>query len=230
MFNQMITQMRNLAIMSTSRFPGDEVEEKILQKAMHIFSKKGFSATKTRDIATAAGVNIASIHYYFRSKEKLFQIVVKRKLKEYTELMERVLGAREPLHQKIRDFVPLYIDFFLANPYLPRFIFLETSYKDVRLESHFSALHFTATLEEQLEKLEKEKRIRPTSVESLLSTLIGLTVFPFISQKIMRAHTGQSETEYQAMLEQKKIEIPQMIIHQIFLRPDELVFLDHSNS
>ena len=55
-------------------------EEKILEAASEVFTEKGFSGTRTRDIAEKAGINLALLNYYFRSKEKLFEQVMKAKI------------------------------------------------------------------------------------------------------------------------------------------------------
>ena len=55
-------------------------EEKILETASKVFTEKGFSGTRTRDIAEHAGINLALLNYYFRSKEKLFEQVMKAKI------------------------------------------------------------------------------------------------------------------------------------------------------
>ena len=54
-------------------------EEKILEAASKVFTEKGFAGTRTRDIAEHAGINLALLNYYFRSKEKLFEQVMKAK-------------------------------------------------------------------------------------------------------------------------------------------------------
>ena len=51
-------------------------EDKILQSSCKIFVLYGYHATTLQQIATSAGVNKSSIHYYFRSKEKLYRVVV----------------------------------------------------------------------------------------------------------------------------------------------------------
>ena len=45
-------------------------EDKIKQAALKLFTKKGYAATRTRDISEAAGINLALLNYYFRSKER----------------------------------------------------------------------------------------------------------------------------------------------------------------
>src|SRR5436190_10821825 len=55
-------------------------KEKILDTAESLFMEHGFEATGLRQITTAAGVNLAAVHYHFGSKEELFQAVLTRRL------------------------------------------------------------------------------------------------------------------------------------------------------
>ncbi len=63
--------------------PDRPTEEKIKEAARTVFTRKGFAATRTRDIAEEAGLNLALLNYYFRSKEKLFEIVMLEKMQVF---------------------------------------------------------------------------------------------------------------------------------------------------
>lgn len=54
-----------------------ETRERILKIACEVFAKQGFRDTTVRDICEQAGVNVAAVNYYFRSKEKLYEEVCK---------------------------------------------------------------------------------------------------------------------------------------------------------
>ncbi|MEM7514906.1 MAG: helix-turn-helix domain-containing protein, partial [Bacteroidota bacterium] len=85
MFTSMKADPKQLSELST--------EERILAVAAKVFTEKGYEATKTRDIAEAAGINIASLHYYFRSKEKLFDIVIGKTMVKFSKLMGEVMNT-----------------------------------------------------------------------------------------------------------------------------------------
>ena len=69
-------------------------EEKFKEAARVVFTRKGYAATKTRDIAEEAGLNLALLNYYFRSKEKLFEIIM---LEKITQLFVLAEGDAKPL-------------------------------------------------------------------------------------------------------------------------------------
>src|ERR1700733_4171728 len=92
-------------------------EEKIKDAARKIFTKKGFLATTIRDIATEADINIASINYYFRSKEKLFEFIMDETIGRLFNKIEPVLNNENmTIDEKIEICVGYYIDNILENP------------------------------------------------------------------------------------------------------------------
>jgi AcrR family transcriptional regulator len=70
-------------------------EEKIKQAAKKVFMQKGYAASRTRDIAEAAGINLALLNYYFRSKEKLFDIIMLENLQQFIEGIKEILINKE---------------------------------------------------------------------------------------------------------------------------------------
>src|SRR3990170_6648264 len=104
-------------------------EEKIKEAARVIFTQKGYAATRTRDIAEAAGINLALLNYYYRSKEKLFELIMFEKLGKFFGSIIPILNdVNASLEQKIVTFANSYIEFLAANPDLPLFILSEIRY------------------------------------------------------------------------------------------------------
>lgn len=65
-------------------------EAKILEAANSIFLQFGYHGTTVQQIATKAGVNTAAIHYYFRSKENIYSIVLLNNLSLLLEALNRI--------------------------------------------------------------------------------------------------------------------------------------------
>jgi len=97
-------------------------EEKIKAAARKVFLRKGFSATRTRDIAEEAGINLALLNYYYRSKEKLFDIVMMDNFRQFIRgISINLTDGSTPLPEKVRTIATAYIDFLIGNPDLPLF-------------------------------------------------------------------------------------------------------------
>lgn len=194
-------------------------EERIRLAAIKVFTEKGFEATKTRDIAAEAAINIASLHYYYRSKEKLFEWVIGETMGRFSGLLDKVLNGPSPLHEKIRAFAPAYIDFLKENPFLPLFILSESQRNLPILDEMMNDRQSLPALEQQLEELIAAKQIRPISVHNFMVNLMGLVIFPFLSKSLLQLKTGLEETAYLEMLEVRKTLIPEIIIGHLYFDP-----------
>ncbi len=102
-----------------------EPRERILAASIELFSRKGFSATGVREIASKAGVNIAMINYYFGSKQGLLKELIQEFFTEYREIAVRAMGEGDSLEEKLQRFIRHVLAFFLANPERVRIFFIE---------------------------------------------------------------------------------------------------------
>src|SRR5690554_450245 len=101
-------------------------EEKIKTAARTMFHKKGYAGTRTRDIAEEAGVNLALLNYYFRSKEKLFNIIMSETLGRFMEKIRLIFNdPGSTLEEKIGMITSQYIDLLIDEPEIPLFIISE---------------------------------------------------------------------------------------------------------
>src|SRR6476646_10827126 len=102
-------------------------EKKILAAAKKIFLKEGMAGARMQDIADGAGINKALLHYYFRSKEKLFEMIFKEAIKEFLPKINLIFESDKDLFEKIEMFCKEYIDQIRKTPYLPVFILNEVN-------------------------------------------------------------------------------------------------------
>src|SRR5579863_7479062 len=101
-------------------------EERIKEAARRLFTLKGFAATRTRDIAEDAGINLALLNYYFRSKQKLFDIIMLENFRQFIQgITAEVFSEEGTIEQKLEKVITAYIDFLSQNPDLPLFILNE---------------------------------------------------------------------------------------------------------
>src|SRR5690606_28067883 len=101
-------------------------EEKIIAAARKLFTEKGYAAARTRDIAEVAGINLALLNYYFRSKEKLFDIIMTENLHQFIGVINQIVNnEKTSLDKKLEALVANYIDLLTEQPNLPLFILTE---------------------------------------------------------------------------------------------------------
>src|SRR6187402_86780 len=131
-------------------------EEKIKAAARSLFTEKGYSATRTRDIAESAGINLALLNYYFGSKEKLFGIIMQEIVLQMFAGLSKVLNDESlSLSEKVERVVEQYIILFYSNPDLPFFIMSEVRHRPEVLAQRIGAK--AAIMESHLFKQLKEK-------------------------------------------------------------------------
>lgn len=181
-------------------------EEKIKAAARTIFTKKGYAATKTRDIAEEAGMNLALLNYYFRSKEKLFSIVMAENLKKLFGILAPTLNDKsKSLDEKITYIATSYINMLFLNPDLPLFVLSELRQNPVWLretlnvDAYVIGSHFMEQLQE------KKKDINPIH---FLMSFLGMLIFPFAARPILQGTAAVTDEQYDQLMEERKKLIP----------------------
>ena len=184
-------------------------EDKILLAAAKVFTEKGFSGTRTRDIAEEAGINLALLNYYFRTKEKLFEQVMKVKIVLlFGQIIPIVTNEKSSLEEKIDLASEKYFDILTKNPNLPLFVLSEIQKKtsDVKSILPFEKVLNNSFLLKQI----KEKRPDLNPFHFLLNFL-GLTVFPFVGKPILQSFDLMNDSEFQKFVEERKTLVPMWI-------------------
>ncbi len=180
-------------------------EQKIIEAASKLFSRKGFAATKTREIAEEAGINLALLNYYFGSKENLFKGVVKEKLRMLLKAMIPVLSDAEvSLQEKVITIAENYTELLLENEELPIFILNEWSVnKELFVEITRNARLFTMpVIQEQL----KEKGTTMNAPDFIVN-ILGLVMFPFVAKPMITSSGLVKEEEFVDFVTQRKEKI-----------------------
>ena len=116
----------------------DTTEEKILDAAQTVFTRKGMDGARMQEIANEAGINKALLHYYFRSKQKLFEAIFKQVFKQIFPDIKAFIHSEIPLEKKLGIFVEKYIDLLMKNPFLPSFSLQPTAITAVRAAATLS--------------------------------------------------------------------------------------------
>lgn len=189
-------------------------EEKIKDAAKKIFLRKGYAATRTRDIAQEAGLNLALLNYYFRSKEKLFDIIMMENLQHFIEGIREILNDKQTtLDRKVETVVATYIDLLKQQPDLPLFVLHELRtdpkqlIKKIDREKFINRSYFMQQLREGI----KEGKIAAIHPMHFLVNVIALTVFPFVASPIVQHIGALKQQDFNAFMDERKKLIPSWI-------------------
>ena len=189
-------------------------EERIKAAARKVFHQKGFAGTRTRDIAEEAGINHAMLNYYFRSKEKLFEMVMMETMAQFFKGVNLMLNDESTsLDEKIDLIVSNYVDFLLKEPELPTFILNEVRPNPqafVEQNPIKEALTHSVLTRQYAEAVARGEITEPNLMQAILN-VIGLVIFPFIAKPILTSIINIPEEQYKALMLQRKTLIPQWI-------------------
>lgn len=198
-----------------------ETESLILQAAERIFYLRGFDGARMQEIADAASINKALLHYYFRSKQRLFDAVFTAALSRLVPPVLAELQNERPIAGKITGFVNTYFATVRKNPSLPGFIVYELQ----RNPEHFGTVIRQQRID-VLERLGRELQegadsgsLRRISAEQFILNLFSLCAFPFIAAQGMQALSGKNIRDYQELLEERRLLIPRWMLDM--LRPEK---------
>lgn len=186
-------------------------EQQIIEVAEKLFMEKGFALTSTTEIARKVGCNQALVHYYFRTKEKLFESIFERKAQLMLSAILKLDDPTQPFEERLRKLVENHFDIMVENPQLP-FLFLnELLTNPKRLElltQKFQMLpltlmeRFANDLQNEIDK----GRIRNVTPISILLTVLSLNLTPFIIRPIFQKMTNTSDELFNVIIQQRKQE------------------------
>jgi AcrR family transcriptional regulator len=196
-------------------------EELILNAAMKVFTRRGYAAARTEEIAKEAGINRALLHYYYRDKQTMFNLIFETRFKEFFKGLFVIFEADSlSLFEKIKRMVEHEINTLMAHPDLARFIITEIAQQPELLLEYGRKLGinprlFIGTFEEQVSKEVKAGTIRPIEGKQLIMNIMSLCIYPFVAMPIIKTMMQVDESTFHAMMEQRKKEVYEFIINSI---------------
>lgn len=198
-------------------------EQLILATAEKLFLEKGYSLTSTTEIAKIAGCNQALVHYYFRTKDRLFDAVFEKHSTIFISSLLQRMEDHLSFEEKVRKKVEIHFDVMMANPGLPFLFFNEINtnpgrFNQLKVQIGNSENSFISQIESEL-NLEIEKgAIRPMTATGLLLTILSMNLGLFIAGPFLKTITTMQDSEYQNLMDHRKRENTTVILKS--LRPE----------
>ena len=192
-------------------------EQQILDAAKDVFQSKGMEGARMQEIADVAGINKAMLHYYYRSKQLLFEAVFKNAFSLLAPQLNIILNDDSSIEDKIRSFTFNYTSFMMKHPYLPNFIIQELNRNEdfvlkLKENTGFPNLEkFKAKVDAEI----NQGLINPIDAEQLFVNIIALNIFPFLGKPLVKAFTDKDEKSYKEFVERRKTEVADFIINSI---------------
>lgn len=179
-----------------------ETKKKIIEAAKEVFVEKGLQGARMQEIADKAGINKALLHYYFRSKDKLFDAIFEDIMSQMFAVVAENIRTDMSLPELLEVFVEFYNDFFQKNPFYPQFIFHEIWQNPDRLSEIMKSQQIAPA-----EIVEKIKQKVPAinnsgfTAQHMIANVLGMTLFPHIARPLFqRVFFNNDNDEYSRFL------------------------------
>ena len=127
----------------------ENIESRIIEAAKQEFIKKGFEQTSMSDIAAVVGINRPTLHYYFRTKDKMFQAVFASIVAKFLPHIDTIFSTQQSFSEKLEDVIDVYVSIFSTNPLLPKFIIGEIQ----RDANHLIETFYSLNLDQYLKHI-----------------------------------------------------------------------------
>ena len=195
-------------------------EQQILEAAEREFLKKGYDGARTTSIAKAAGVTHAMLHYYFRTKEQLFERFIDKKMSEVVPLLTHLFGNSDlPLVERIEKTISVHFDFVATNPDLPRFLINEILPYKERCDLFYSKvanfLYLFNYLQREVNEAAARGEVEQFNVLLLFQSIISLNIFPSLMANMIENLMSNNEQSMKEIFAQRKAENIELIMRRI---------------
>jgi TetR/AcrR family transcriptional regulator len=184
-----------------------QTEEKIFEAATDVFVDKGLDGARMQDIANHAGINKALLHYYFRTKDQLFNAVFEKIAKIIFKKFAPVFDENVTLEDKIRFFFKAHISFLQENPRLPGFLLNEINRNPSRIKNLLKNVNFDELwlkLYNQHKKELDKYNITKAAMPQLMISIAAMSVFPFAARGILEGILENMNIDFNGYMEERK--------------------------
>lgn len=184
------------------------VEERIIVVAKNVFMEKGYTDASMSEIAERVGINRPGLHYYFRTKDKLFNavfsMIIDSIIPRFLNIMQM---SEQTIAQRVEQIIDMYYQILQENPYLPLFLAREINRDTDFLIKTFTNLnveHFFEELKQCLQEEMANGNIRKVPLRIVFFTFYSALTFPFISRGLVVKTMMEEEETFQTVLQQWK--------------------------
>ena len=195
-----------------------DTEQKILVAARKVFIQKGYAGARMREIADEAGINKGLLHYYFKTKDGLFESIFDELLMTFAPQLNIIFESDLPLFEKIEQFIHQYMTVLINNPDLPPFIVHEMQQNEERvvnaiLKSKHKPNPMKFIIQIQMEMA--TRKIREVNPVHLMMNMDSRCAFPFVAKPMFKGILHINDVDYLQIMEIRKKEIVDFIINSV---------------
>lgn len=195
---------------------GIDMESRIIEAAKLMFVKRGYESTKMGDIAAEVGISRTAMHYYFRTKEMLFEAIFSQLMGVLLPNIDAVMHENTGILEKLPKIITLYMSTLHVNPLFPIFVINELHRDPEHL--YQAVLKDPARvvpimrLRRQMEEEMSSGSLKKIPILYVVSTLMGLLIFPLLARNpLTTVFLDGDDEKFEAFLEERKPFIIEMM-------------------
>jgi AcrR family transcriptional regulator len=192
----------------------EKTKERILTAAREEFIQHGYNGARMRAIAERAEINKGLLHYYFGSKDALFEAVFAQVFDQSMQEFSRILDPSADLFASIARYVEVHLDKLVKNPFVPMYIMQETNRDPQRLMQLMGQKvgdSFLQRFEQRITQEVEAGHIQAVCPKHFVVSLVAMVVFPVLQKPLLEVIHGMDEQQYQQFLEERKAFIPAFV-------------------
>ena len=195
------------------------MEEKIIEVAKALFIEKGYAETSMSEIAAKAGINRPGLHYYFRTKDKMFEAVFGDILLSIVPKIFDIISQKDMnIERRIEEMIDTYYALFIDNPKLPMFMMREINRDANLLIKTATQLNIHEKFRHSLDSIEqemKEGKLKQVPIRFMFYNISSLLTIPFLTQDLTYSILLEEGETFEDMLKEWKPYIIKQLLNLI---------------
>lgn len=199
----------------------NESESAIFAAALRVFARKGKDGARMQEIADAAGINKAMLHYYFRSKDKLYEAVFTHVVAHFFGAIGRVLQKEQPFRETLRELIDVYMSEHYEHPDMHR-MWVHENLNGAPVARALVSKGLSAQdrggpyqLIARIKRAVDEGEIRPVDPVQFLMSFLGMTLFYFIATPTLSVLQPEMVSDPIGALERRKQHVFEVLYHGV---------------
>lgn len=198
------------------------IKAQILQAAEEEFLTAGYAGARTTNIAKRAGVTHAMLHYYFQSKDNLFEMVFRQKAGMFFGSFATIMEQPLPFTEKISSLIEAHLAILKVHPGIPVFLISEVTKNPDLMKAVIEQdaknnpfTKFRRLFEKEIRKAVQQQIIRPVEPIEVLMMIFSLNIFPVLARPILLTAGIVSEKRYRQMMAQRSRRVTAFVMDAI---------------
>ncbi len=194
-------------IYAVNNISDNTTEQKILDAAELVFHEKGFDGARMQEIADKASINKGLLHYYFKSKDTLFDAIFNMAIKRMSGNINSILKMEISLEEKIDLIIDSYMNLLMRNSSLPRFVITELNKDSDRFIKKYLSGEINNVFARFIDSVQKEidkGKIKSIDPKHLFMNMISMILFPFVGKPMIQVLIGLDNKEFFKLMNERR--------------------------